>query len=223
MPLAEQEAAALLARFDIIETRVELADRTLSLLRPRSADDLLDEEEFERDERIPYWAEIWPSSQVLARRLAKEAGCGRRLLELGCGAGLCCAAALVAGFDVVGTDYYTDALSFVQLNAARNGLPEPQTRLVDWRAYPDDLTGFEVVAAADVLYEKPYAAMVAAAFARSLAPGGLGLMADPGRQRAIDFPEECDKLGLDIRSTDHIPFKSPEHSVTIDLYEIRWR
>ena len=176
-------SAPLLDRFDIVETRIVLAGLRLEFLRPCNADDLLDEEEFERDERIPYWAEIWPSARVLADRLVQLPGSGRHCLELGCGVGTVCLAALLAGFETLGTDYYADALAFTRLNAARNDLPEPGTRLVDWRAYPADLTGFEVVAAADVLYEKPYAELVAAAMARSLAPGGLGLVADPGRPR----------------------------------------
>ena len=42
------------------------------------------------DERIPYWAELWPSSLVLAEWLALRRAdiAGRRCLDLGCGLGL---------------------------------------------------------------------------------------------------------------------------------------
>jgi ETFB lysine methyltransferase len=217
----DAESAPLLGRFDIVETRITLAGRALEFLRPRSADDLLNEEEFERDERIPYWAEIWPSARVLADQLVRHSGAGRRCLELGCGVGTVCLAALVAGFQTLGTDYYADALAFTRLNAARNSLPEPGARLVDWRDYPADLVGFDVVAAADVLYEKPYAGLVAAAMARSLAPGGLGLVADPGRPRAKAFPDECRRQGLEVPSISHVVFDEGPTPVTIDLYEVR--
>ena len=131
-----------------------------SLLHPRSADDLIDEDDFNRDERLPYWAEIWPSAYVLAQRIARENGrsSGRpsRLLELGCGSGLAVVTALAAGFDVTAVDYYPAALEFVNVNAKLNGLPPPQIRVVDWRNYPDDLRDFDVVIAADVLYETGY-------------------------------------------------------------------
>ena len=42
------------------------ADGSVSLLHPASAEDLINEQDFERDERLPYWADKWPSSFVLA-------------------------------------------------------------------------------------------------------------------------------------------------------------
>jgi predicted nicotinamide N-methyase len=93
--------------------------------------------------------------------------------------------------------------------------------MVDWREYPADIEGFDVVAAADVLYEKPYAALVAAAMARSLAPGGWGIVADPGRPRAQAFPEECRRRGLEVSSISHVVFDEGQSPVTIDLYEVR--
>jgi predicted nicotinamide N-methyase len=108
------------------------------------------------------------------------------------------------------------------LNAARNDLPAPQTRMVDWRAYPADLLGFDVVIAADVLYEKPYAGLVAAAMAQSLARGGWGLVADPGRPRAQAFPGECRRHGLEVTSISRVVFAEAQAPVTIDLYEVRW-
>ena len=79
----DAQSAPLLGRFDIVETRIVLAGRVLEFLRPRSADDLLDEEEFERDERIPYWAEIWPSARVLAERTVREPGSGQAMSGAG--------------------------------------------------------------------------------------------------------------------------------------------
>ena len=53
---------------DLVEEVVPLAGRDLRLLRPRDAEALLDEEAFEREEFLPYWAELWPSSLALAAR-----------------------------------------------------------------------------------------------------------------------------------------------------------
>ena len=60
----ERELAALERslshRFRVVETTVAVRDRTVSILHPASAEDLIDEADFERDERLPYWAELWP-------------------------------------------------------------------------------------------------------------------------------------------------------------------
>jgi predicted nicotinamide N-methyase len=173
--------AALERRFATVREAVPVGDATLDVLRPGAAETLIDEAEFERDERLPYWADVWPSARVLAARLLAEQGAGRTLLELGCGSGVGAVAALRAGFAVTVTDYYDDALLFARANAWRLTGREPDAaRLVDWRAFPDDLGYFDVVAASDVLYERPYAGLVARAYARTLARGGLGLLADPG-------------------------------------------
>ena len=62
------------------------------------------------------------------------------MLELGCGCGLAVLAGLAAGFSVTAIDYYPEALEFVRLNALLNQLPAPETMVVDWRNYPDDLS-----------------------------------------------------------------------------------
>lgn len=217
----DQATAELAARFDVVDERLALAGRDYRVLHPRSADDLLDEEEFERDERIPYWAEVWPSARVLAEIVASETGSGRRLLELGCGAGFVALAGLSAGFDVLATDYYEDALLFTKLNARRNGLAEPQTACVDWRHYPDSLRGFDLVVAADVLYEKPYAGLIATVMSQSLGEAGLGIVADPGRQRARDFPAACRQRGLNAELAVQTPWHQGDTRVTIDVYHVR--
>ncbi|MBS0208060.1 MAG: methyltransferase domain-containing protein [Planctomycetes bacterium] len=211
---------SLRARFDVASLSVEAGGRTWQLLKPRNADDLLDEEEFEHDDRIPYWAELWPSARMLAERLARLDGRGRRMLELGCGVGLCALAAAQAGFQVLATDYYPEALEFVQVNAWRNGLSGLATRMVDWRELPDDLGTFDVIIGADVLYERPYAELIAAAIDKYLAPGGTALVTDPGRRFASAFPDACRARPLQVIEQDIIPLDHDGKEFTIELFEI---
>src|SRR5216684_2773150 len=112
--LAESSLASLSRRFHVVRSELMVAGHRLEILRPRSADELISEEDFNRDERLPHWAEIWASSIALAERLATEAGAGRRLLELGCGVGLVSTAAARQGFDVTAIDYYAEALEFAR-------------------------------------------------------------------------------------------------------------
>jgi predicted nicotinamide N-methyase len=216
--LAEQ----LERRFRTTRTSVSAGTHSIELVHPASPDELINEEDFERDERLPYWADVWPSAIVLARRLAAEKGAGRRLLELGCGAGLVAAVASLAGFAVTATDYYEDSLLFTRVNVVRNGGVDPTTRLVDWRDLPADLGQFDLVIASDVLYEHTYGQLVAAAIARTLARRGLGILADPGRVAAGDFVDAARQHGLEVHTADRVRFAHGEATQTIDLYEVWW-
>ena len=213
--------ASLRRRFELAESEVTVANRCYRLLKPRNVDDLISEEDFAIDERIPYWADVWPSARVLAEQIAPEAGKGKQLLELGCGIGLPSLVAATCGFEVLATDYYAEALEFTEANAARNGLECLDTRLVDWRRMPDDLGLFDVVLAADVLYEQPQAALVAAVIARTLAPAGWALVADPGRRTAEAFFEACQAAGLVASRRKPVPTREGDTRLTIHLFEVR--
>lgn len=208
-------------RFRTVESRLRVADRELSLLHPASAEDLIDEAEFERDERMPYWADIWPSARVLAGRVAQLDGNGRSLLELGCGAGLVATAAALAGFDVCATDYYEDALRFTSVNVAAHAGNAPQTRLVDWRDLPTDLGRFDYVVGSDVLYERAYGALVARAVDITLKRGGEAIIADPGRIAAEEFMRDAAERGLRVVDRDELPFVDGAIRQKITLYRLR--
>jgi 2-polyprenyl-3-methyl-5-hydroxy-6-metoxy-1,4-benzoquinol methylase len=212
-----QLVESLRSRFDVAMLELTVADRAWTLLKPRDADELLDEEEFEHDDRIPYWAELWPSARILATRLAAQSGRGRRLLELGCGVGLCSLVAAAAGYQVVATDYYYDALEFVQANAWQNQVSGIETRLLDWRDLADDLGPFDVIVGADVLYERPYGELIAEAIARYLAPGGTAVVTDPGRRFASGFADVCRRRGLIVTEQDILPLTHDGREFTIEL------
>src|SRR5262245_14598570 len=96
---------------DLVEEVVAIAGHDLALLRPRDAEALLSEEAFEREEFLPYWAELWPSALALARMVAARALRRARVLELGCGLGLPSLAAALAGGRVLATDWSPDAVA----------------------------------------------------------------------------------------------------------------
>ena len=192
--------AELRARFDVREERFAHAGWEVELILPRAADELIDETEFADDERLPYWAELWPSARALARHLLENGSArvrecesakgddwaGVRVLELGCGVALPALALSARGADVLATDWYDDALRFARANAERNGLPTLRTRLLDWRQPPGGW-GYDLVIAADVLYEPRNGPLLTALLPRVVAPGGTALIADPGRVYAGDF------------------------------------
>lgn len=204
--------------FDTVEEVFTIGGREFLLLRPRNADDLITEADYVKDERLPYWADVWPSSMMLAERLLEETGEGRSLIELGCGSGLCACAAAISRFDVLATDYYDDALLFTELNTRVNAGRAVKTRHVDWSAIPADVGTFDVVLAADVMYEPRYPAMVAGAIDRLLASGGQALVADPGRIAFPAFIAECSSRGLAVAGDDVRAFRSGEIQQTITIY-----
>ncbi len=211
---------SLRRRFRVIETSADVGDGRLSLLHPASAEDLIDERAFEIDERLPYWAELWPSARVLGEVVSHMGGAGRTLLELGCGAGLVSTCAARAGFEVVASDYYPDACLFARVNARRNGAPAVRGLHLDWRALPADLQRFDVVLASDVLYERPYAALVAGAIGAALARDGVAYLADPGRVARDDFVRALGPAGLAVRNKRAHPFVDGSITQTITIYEI---
>ena len=234
------ELAALDRRFMLADMPVDLPMGRVVLEKPRNPDDLISEADFAEDDRLPYWADLWPAAIVLAEFLEQRAlqeGAARkasgseaaaeRALELGCGLGLVTLAAMRAGYDVLATDYYADSTLLTARNALRVTGREPALRMVDWRAFPDDLGTFDVVLAADVLYEKAYAPLVAEAIKRTLAPDGRALVSDQGRVALGLFLEEAIARGLTPRivhfetrpTNPPAPEGSQVHAITV--YELR--
>jgi predicted nicotinamide N-methyase len=212
--------ATLRRRFRVVETSIRVGRRAVSILHPESAEDLIDERDFDLDERLPYWAELWPSARVLAERVATMPGTGRSLLELGCGSGLVATSAALAGFDVTVSDYYDDAVLFARVNARRNGASPIRGMLLDWRNLPSDLGRFDVVVASDVLYERPYGALVARVLDATLSPGGTAVIADPGRVGRTEFIRALRPLGLHVVTQADIAFREGSIRQTITLFEI---
>jgi predicted nicotinamide N-methyase len=170
---------------DLVEESVPLRGTALQVLRPRNAEALLDEHAFEHEEYLPYWAELWPSGVALARRIAMRALRGARVLELGCGLGLPSLAAALAGGRVLATDWSPQAIELLEQNAARNGAAI-ETALVDW-ASPQAIVErapWDLVLAADVLYERRNVPLLLELLPRLLDSRGELWLADPGRAPA---------------------------------------
>lgn len=208
-------------RFEVVDADVSLGDESFTILRPRDAEALISEADFDRDERLPYWADVWPSSLVLGAHLLAERGAGRTLLELGCGVGVVALGAARAGFAVTVSDYYDDAVAFARVNLARAGFASDGIAL-DWRALPDDLPRWDVVVASDVLYERPYARLVAEVLARAMKPDGVAFVADPGRVAAPEFVEVARAIGLSIDEPEVVPIDVGTATQRIRIYTLRF-
>jgi len=172
---------------ELIEDTIEVAGRRLRLRRPPDPEALLDEEAFEHEEFLPYWAELWPSGIALAEAVAARQVRGLRVLELGCGLGLPSLVAAGEGADVLATDWAPDAVALLRANAAANDL-RLRIEIVSWEE-PDRIVReapFDLVLAADVLYERRNADRLL----ELLPELGLEiLLADPARPHTERFLE----------------------------------
>jgi predicted nicotinamide N-methyase len=104
----------------------------------------------------PYWALAWASGQVLARYVLDhpEIVAGKRVVDFGCGSGLVAIAAKRAGArEALALDRDAHACLAAELNAHANDV-----RLAFGTTLPD--TRFDVLLAADVLYDRDNAPLL---------------------------------------------------------------
>jgi predicted nicotinamide N-methyase len=175
-------------RSALIEQRFELAGRAVTLLRPPNADELIDEDAFDDDEFLPYWAELWASGIALAGVVPTLGVAGRRVVELGAGLGLPSLAAALCGADVLATDWADDAVALLRANARRNSI-RLRVKRVRWDAADPlvRMAPWDFVLCADVLYEQRNATQLLELLPRL---GGEVVLADPGRPFARAFLEQ---------------------------------
>jgi predicted nicotinamide N-methyase len=127
---------------------------------------------------------------------------GLRVVELGCGLAVPSIAAARLGAEVLATDSDPEALELAAENAQANGV-QVETAVVDW-AHPDELVSrapFDLVLAADVLYERASVAVLLSLLPRL---GPEAWLADPGRPAADAFLDEARRRhwGVDTRVRD---------------------
>jgi predicted nicotinamide N-methyase len=174
---------------ELVSQSIELPSGELRLLQPRESADLPDAGAVEWAPVVPYWSVLWRSGVALAHELDGVALRGLRVVELGCGLAVPSIAAARAGAAVLATDACADALTLAARNARVNDV-HIETAAVDW-AEPDELLGrapFDVVLAADVLYERASVALLLSLLPRLAAEVWL---ADPGRPAGVAFLEQA--------------------------------
>ena len=103
-----------------------------------------------KDERIPYWAELWASALALSQYLvtSKMDFQGKKVLEIGAGLGLPSIVAAQLGADVCVSDYLPEAVDFSRKNFEKNNLTA-DFQILDWRT-PDKSFAADIILAADV-------------------------------------------------------------------------
>lgn len=209
--------------------RLPWSNRHLQIIRPESIDPLLDNAIVDPEQNLPYWAELWPSGIALADLVLSTPGlvAERECLELGCGLGVTAAAAMLSGSQLTVTDYAPEALALCHDNCLANTGRAPLAEQVNWRQQPLTVSRREphswgVVLAADVLYERRDIEPLISGVDELLAPDGLLLLAEPGRDVASVFLDRLRDDGWVIHSHSHPgPWPDPkDEGVVVGLHRI---
>jgi predicted nicotinamide N-methyase len=174
-----------------------------------------------QDERIPYWADLWPAALGLASYLVRTSAVsqGMRVCETGCGMalpGIVCGA---LGAEVVLSDYLPEALRWAAHNWALNLKQPLQTALMDWRN-PDPALRADLLLGADIAYEERAQAWLPDVFRTLIGPGGRALISEQGRPVALSFFERLPTLGFEVgMATEAIHYRNQVWNIRI--YEVR--
>jgi predicted nicotinamide N-methyase len=201
--------------------------------RPADSYALLDDpivrEAHDRDEYMPYWADLWPAGRMLAKAVAKEdwtkypkTGDKLEALELGCGLGIPGLTALACGMRVIFTDYDLTALRFAADNARRNKLYDFKAVPLDWRHPPADLK-VPVILGADLTYEVRNIDPLVTLIKRVLLPGGVCLLTDQDRTPAPVLREALGYAGMKYEQEMVRAGEPGGYRVRGTLYRIRHR
>lgn len=117
----------------------------------------------ENEDKIPYWADIWPAARVMAQDIWENIDfSGMEVMELGAGLGLPGIMAALKGGKITFSDYKEEALELALNNAGRNSIKEARAYLGDWRNFSLDKQ-FDCILGSDILYNPhiaPYAEKV---------------------------------------------------------------
>lgn len=188
---------------------LKLSNHSIRLSRIKDIDKLFDKllslapsEQDVIDERMPYWAALWPSAIGLSKFIDEQPALvkGKAVIEIGCGLGLPGIVAAMNGANVTMTDYLQEALDFAGSNWQRNVDGAFRGQLLDWRD-ASAVGKADVVLASDVAYESRSFEPLINALKSILKPDGKLILSEPNRQFASPFIHTLER-GFKLEKAD---------------------
>jgi len=136
----------------------------------------------------PYWAIVWTGARAIAATIASSPDiAGTRTLDLGCGLGLSGMVAARCGAFVTFGDYLDEPLAFVRATLARSQQKESVVRKIDFTCADDDGARYDVILAADIVYDPAHYEPLADYLETHLSPTGGILLTESLRADAGVF------------------------------------
>jgi predicted nicotinamide N-methyase len=189
------------ARIRLVDEEIDLgAGLRARIARPREPERLLDEAVSDGAAEAPYWAELWPSARALAAHLATLDLRGLRAVELGCGLALPSVAAALRGADVLAVDNDEDAVEIACANG-RQADGRVQGLVADLAVDQAALVErgpFDLVLAADVLYDDTLASGLARLIPGLVALDGRALVTYPWAGQADRLARALADAGMTV-------------------------
>jgi predicted nicotinamide N-methyase len=192
---------------------VKVGTELVELVTVRELERLLDRQRLLVDDSIepPYWALVWSGARVAAEHLSRSGCVGKTVLDVGAGLGLVSIVAARLGALVTAVDRSPEAAAFLQASAHHAGLTI-QVLLADVTQLPRGKT-FDVVVAAELLYERDRFPELASALCGAVASRGELVIADAQRVDTSTFYREVTRLGMTEAFSSRVTMGEdhPEH------------
>ncbi|MFZ4542808.1 MAG: class I SAM-dependent methyltransferase [Saprospiraceae bacterium] len=206
-----------IGKFNISIEKVSNIDELFEALLAKG-----DAHEDVKDERIPYWAELWPSALALSKHMCEMniEWSGKKILEIGAGLGLPSIVAGKLGGDITVSDYLPEAVAFSKQNCLRNLHTEGNFIALDWRE-PNLVEPVDILLAADIAYEKRMFPFLPGAFKQLCKSDGLILLSEPNRAFAKPFFAEMQKNGLKVKQSVQVEQSLFGVDYLVNIFEIR--
>ena len=143
----------------------------------------------------PLFGNVWPTSIVMALRVSELELDGKRVLEIGCGIGLCSIVLHRKGVDITASDYHPQTQDFLNRNIVGNGLSPIKYQAGNWETENPQLGKFDVVIGSDILYQPAHAQQVSRFIDLHSNDGAQVMIGDPGRENRARFTKCMIALG----------------------------
>jgi predicted nicotinamide N-methyase len=146
---------------------------------------------------LPLGSGVWPSAVLACMNLLQHPRrvAGQRVLDLGCGLGLCAVLAARLGAEAHAMDAHPDMALFVEHNARLNGVTVAHAVAEFSRMPPGTFDG---VVAADCLYEAAAVNPLADALQNVVEPHGWALVVCPGRGHIPRMLRKLEARGFSV-------------------------
>jgi predicted nicotinamide N-methyase len=170
-----------------------------------------------KDERIPYWADLWPSAVALCEHLHKSNAItpGLSVHDMGCGLGLPGIFAGMLRANVIFTDYLEEALEFAKQNWNLNCSHPASFVKMDWRK-PDPSLKADLLIASDVAYEKRSFDILPETFRSLVKPGGKSIVSEPNRMYAQEFFDSLKFSGFNVEKFNYqVMMHNVQHRINV--------
>ncbi len=207
--------------YKLVFEKIILGNKSLKYIRPVNFDTILDNyiEKYNDADYIPYWAEFWPSGQIMAREIFENYDFKNEgVLELGSGTGISGLSVPLKNGKIIYSDYDPNAFSFIRINHFLNNNNIPQILRIDL-TNNNPIKKYNWLIASDLAYEKRLFVPLIETMKNFLAPNGKILLTEPERSFASPFFKLLEENGFQYNKK-LLEANNNNKDITIGFYEI---